>query len=82
MKPKRESVEISSDILKVALKGAGKTEIVYKTNLNFRIADKYIKHLVDNGLLKEIQGKRVFYQTTDKGAEFLKNMRSIKMLLG
>ena len=42
MSRKRSSYEISADILKVALRGAKKSHIVYQANLNFSIVKGYL----------------------------------------
>jgi predicted transcriptional regulator len=36
-KKRRSNIEISADILKVALHGAKKSHIVYRANLNFEV---------------------------------------------
>ncbi|MCK5626233.1 hypothetical protein KAI11_05190, partial [Candidatus Bathyarchaeota archaeon] len=38
---RRSDLEISADILKVALHGAKKSHIVYRANLNFEVVKKY-----------------------------------------
>lgn len=66
---RRDKIEIFADILKVAQNGAKKTHIVYKANLNFSTLKKYIKRLIEKGLLMQIDGGH--YITTRKGDEFL-----------
>jgi predicted transcriptional regulator len=56
-----------TDILGIALKGATKTEIVYKANLNFKQVEKFLDFLIKKGLLSVSSNKRKRYQTTDKG---------------
>jgi len=58
-----------SDILESAVNGIKKTPLVYKTNLNFRQAEKYTLILIDHNLLKK---KDNLFITTEKGLEFLK----------
>ena len=62
------------DILVLGLKGAKKTEIVYKANLNFKIGKKYLDFLLAKGLMTEdsLQGTRKIYRTTEKGKMFIK----------
>jgi predicted transcriptional regulator len=38
---RRNDLEICADILRVARRGAKKTQIVYEANLNFKIVKKY-----------------------------------------
>ena len=67
---RRNDLDICADILRVAKKGAKKTQIVYKANLNFKIVKKYLKRLLENGLLDSSERGKLFH-TTDKGANFL-----------
>ena len=57
MSPKpRDSLLIIRDILGVAVKRASKTEIVYRSNINFVAAEKYITRLLLRGMLEEDSG--------------------------
>ncbi len=69
---RRNDLDICADLLKVAMNGAIKTQLVYKANLNFNIVKKYIKRLSDNGLIKSENGH---FFTTDKGSIFLAKYR-------
>ena len=68
---RRNDLDICADMLLVALDGAKKTEIVYQANLNFTILKKYLRTLIDKGLLLQAADNRHF-KTTQKGVEFLK----------
>jgi len=65
---RRSRIDIVVDLLEVTKNGVNKTAIVYKTNLNFRLADKYLLHLEKQGLLEKKSDK---YFTSDKGKIFL-----------
>ena len=67
---RRNDLDICADILSVAQAGAGKTKIVYQANLNFKIVKRYLKRLIDGGMLNPEQNR--FY-TTEKGEDFLSN---------
>jgi predicted transcriptional regulator len=71
---KRSQIEIIAEILQAATgTGVTKTSLVYKSNLNFTLIQKYIALLTDKGLLEVVQaGPVLLYRTTDKGAEALK----------
>lgn len=69
---RRNDLDICADILRVARNGAKKTQIVYKANLNFKIVEKYLRRLGENGLLK-LEGRS--FTTTRKGAQFLEQYR-------
>lgn len=72
---RRGTVKIIVDILEIALKGAMKTEIVYKANLNFKIVQKYLDFLIKKGLMSVSSNKRKKYKTTEKGREFIKRYK-------
>lgn len=67
---RRNDLEICADILRVARRGAKKTQIVYEANLNFKIVKKYLRRLIENGLLHNSESERLFF-TTNKGDNFL-----------
>jgi predicted transcriptional regulator len=48
---KRSRDNIISEILDICTKGANKTQIVYKANLNFRTVNPYIDLLIKNKLI-------------------------------
>lgn len=69
---RRGKVEMIRGILDAARRGATKTEIVYKSNLNFRIVDQCLAGLLKAGYMavrKSREGKALFY-TTEKGLLF------------
>jgi predicted transcriptional regulator len=78
MSRKRSNIEISADILKVAIDGAKKSHLVYRANLNFSIIKDYLKDLSSSGLLTIPGNGSKLYTTTDKGIEFINYMNSLK----
>jgi predicted transcriptional regulator len=58
--------------------GINKTAIVYKTNLNFRLADKYLLLLEKQGLLEKKSDK---YFISDKGKNFLGKAKDLTIQL-
>lgn len=81
MSERRSSVKVMVDILEIASKGATKTEIVYKANLNFKHVQKYLDFLAKKGLLSVSSNKRRKYLTTAKGKEFVKRYRETLELI-
>jgi predicted transcriptional regulator len=67
---KRDGMDISADILRLAVHGAIKTRIVYGANLNFKIVEGYLSRLTGLGLLENRDGRRM-YRTTEKGLAFI-----------
>jgi predicted transcriptional regulator len=70
---RRNDLDICAEILQIAKDGAKKTRIVYGANLNFKIVEKYLRRLIENGLLDMMDERR--FITTRKGTQFLKQYR-------
>jgi predicted transcriptional regulator len=60
-------LDITIEILNIAMHGAKKTQIVYGANINSTIANGYISMLKEKELIE--QRDRIF-RTTDKGREY------------
>jgi len=65
----RYSLEIVRDMLFIASVKVRKTRIMYRANLSFRQTEKYLKSLLENGLL-EYQNDSC-YVITRRGKDFL-----------
>ena len=69
---------IASEILKLCMKGASKTRIVYQANLNFLAAKPYLDNFTKKGFLEVIhEGSRVVYRTTPRGLELKERFEEI-----
>ncbi len=75
---KRSKETIAAEILELCIGGAGKTRIVYKTNMNFKTASNYLDKLIRTGLLKVINRDITVYETTEKGRELLRGLKNIQ----
>ncbi|WP_407356833.1 winged helix-turn-helix domain-containing protein [Methanolobus sp. WCC5] len=64
---RRSRLDITLAILKIAMDGAKKTQIVYGANLNSTIANKYLIRLEEKQLIEQ---KGSIFRTTDKGREY------------
>jgi predicted transcriptional regulator len=73
---RRSRTDITLDILRVATNGAKKTHIVYKVNLNFNIAKKYLGMLNEKELIRHENG---LFITTDKGKAFQEIAKKLKL---
>lgn len=73
---RRSRIDIIIDVLEVAIMGVNKTGVVYKSNLNFRLAEKYLELLQKHGLIENRENK---YITTDKGRIFLQKAKEITL---
>ena len=78
---KRNRNEIISEILRICIKGARKTKVVYQANLNFRTADPYLQLLIKNDLIVSSQGPHVVYKTTEKGMNLMKAIDQVHSTL-
>src|ERR671923_32301 len=83
MNPKpRDSLLIVRDILQAASKRATKTEVVYRSNINFVAAERYITKLMTRGMLETVleDGKSKF-QTTQLGLDTLSKLTEVHKLV-
>ncbi|PSN91896.1 hypothetical protein B9Q03_02970 [Candidatus Marsarchaeota G2 archaeon OSP_D] len=75
---KRSGAKILRDILYIAGDGEKKTHILFGSNINPTILEKYLKLSLEHGLLvKTDKG----YAATAKGKEFVKNYDLFQSLL-
>ncbi len=75
---RRSRIDIIIDVLEVANMGVNKTAVVYKTNLNFKLAEKYLGLLQKQGLVENNINK---YKTTEKGRIFLEKAKELILQL-
>ncbi len=81
LRKRRSSFGILAEILEIAKRGAGKTNIMYSANLSFAQANNYLSFLLDRNLLKLFETSRAAYKTTDKGLRYLRQYKEIIELL-
>jgi predicted transcriptional regulator len=76
IKKRRDRLEVINAILDIAIEGAVKTRIMYRTNVNFRQFEDYVTALLDAGLVEvlETESRRI-YRTTEKGKILLSRLR-------
>ncbi len=60
--------------------GVSKTKIVYTCNLNFETAGKYLKTLIESGLLKIAFDHTIVYKTTSKGLGAIDHLKPFEDL--
>jgi predicted transcriptional regulator len=77
-KERRDRVEIMAEILFAARKGATKTEMVYKANLNFKRVKSYLDYLEEKRLL---ENSDTLYTLTERGKELLHGYQRVKEIL-
>lgn len=69
----RSRLEIIADILSVVSGGAKKTKIMYQANLSYKLLTRYLKDVIDMGLVKTKSGNT--YELTEKGSDFLREFK-------
>ena len=69
---------IITQILGICSRGATKTRIVYRANLNFKTVNPYIDLLTKNGMIGVKEGQNKVYETTNKGTEWLESFKVIQ----
>lgn len=79
---RRNAMEIVVNILEEATDGINKTRLVYRTNLNFLLIQRYIDYLVNKGLLEVKTTPSTLYATTDKGRALLEEFGKIRAIVG
>ncbi|VVB91406.1 Winged helix-turn-helix [uncultured archaeon] len=72
----RSSLEIIIDILKVCGEETRKTSIIYKTNLNFIITEKYLNILVNKKWVEKTENA---YRITSEGRIFLIKAKEVSL---
>jgi len=77
---RRNSLEITAEILQIASKGAKKTHIVYKANLNHVILKNYLDRLEEQGLITRNVKLGNEFKTTQKGLKFVQQYRNLQAL--
>ena len=79
---RRDKLVIMTEIMLVAVKGASKTQIMYKANLSFSQLKRYLTLLLHHSLLeKSVLNGRVVYKATAKGVAFTEMQQQIIDLL-
>ena len=81
MSHKRYKDQILLSILQVCGWGTSKTQIVYKSGLNFRTVVPYLDLLTNRGLVVREEGEIPVYRTTEKGEKALGHLREIERLV-
>ncbi len=71
---RRSRIDTIIDMLEAAKIDANKTNIICRTDLNLKIAEKYLNLLQKHGLMDSRSGK---YITTEKGKCFLKDAKAV-----
>jgi predicted transcriptional regulator len=72
----RNRLDIIADVLEVAKSGARKTKIMYGANLSYTLLTRYLKDVLDLGLVKGEDGN--IFKLTEKGSDFLQEFNGYR----
>jgi predicted transcriptional regulator len=76
---RRTSMDIIANILNVAVRYDSKTRIMFRASLNHKQSERYFNFLLEMNMLRKIIVKgRIFYETTERGKEFLAKYKALK----
>jgi len=78
---KRNSLEITAEMLSLCKQPQTKTRVMYRTNLSWRMLQKYLFQLQSRGLLEEVHHSLAKYATSRKGLKFVEKWRELVELL-
>ena len=81
MARRRSSIEVIADILRLG--EAGKTEIMYSANMSYAQLQKYLKFLLQLGLIDRVTvgNPVVTYRVTRKGLRLLRSIDAVLEIL-
>lgn len=81
---RRDATKVIYEILSLGVYGASKTHIIYKVNLSFQLAERYIVFLTAKGLLDKETGSEGItrYVLTARGERLLQSLREVEKELG
>jgi len=81
MNSRRSNIEVIADMLRLG--EAGKTEIMYSANMSYGQLQKYLKFLLQLGLIDKVTvgNPIVTYRVTRKGLRLLRSIDSILEVL-
>jgi len=82
-KSRRDATRVIYEILSIARAGATKTQIVYKVNLNSRLARGYVEFLVEKGLLIPCLSQRggTIFDLSLRGEQLLRSLIEVEKLI-
>jgi len=81
---RRDSTRVIFEILLQAVGGVSKTGIIFKVNLSFQLAERYVRFLLNKGLIKRETDRdgSTKYSLTERGDRLLRLLREVENELG
>ncbi|MDD5397726.1 MAG: winged helix-turn-helix domain-containing protein [Dehalococcoidia bacterium] len=83
MNQRRSNIEIISEMLRIGAEGAGKTEIMYSANMSYRQLQKYLKFMMAQGLIDQIEvgNPSITFIVTEKGHGLRRSIETVLEVL-
>jgi predicted transcriptional regulator len=83
MNQRRSNIEIISEMLRIGAEGAGKTEIMYSANMSYRQLQKYLKFMMSQGLIDQIEigNPSITFMVTEKGHGLRRSIETVLEVL-
>ncbi|TSA55016.1 MAG: hypothetical protein D4R38_01290 [Dehalococcoidia bacterium] len=83
MNQRRSNIEIISEMLRIGADGAGKTEIMYSANMSYRQLQKYLKFMLSQGLIDqiEVENPSITFIVTEKGHGLRQSIETVLEVL-
>jgi predicted transcriptional regulator len=78
---RRDRLEITAEILRIAKKGVKKTHLVYRANLNHALLEDYLEKLEQQGLIARDVNPERKIQTTERGIQFVERYVNLQAVM-
>lgn len=78
---RRTRLDTYADVLKAVGQGSKKTRIVYKVNLGFKQAERYLNELIEHELIEVKSNSLMIRSITEQVREFLEKYDEIRNIL-
>jgi len=77
---RRDATRVIYEILLLGINGASKTHIIFKANLSYQLAERYVAFLMKKGLLATDSDPSglVKYYLTEKGHRLIRVLREVE----
>lgn len=79
---RRNDLEITVEILKIAERGAKKSHVAFEAKLNYKLLKHYLGRLEKQGLIANDVNPGNNVKTTEKGQLFVQQYRNLLQIVG
>lgn len=81
---RRSNIQIIADILRTGENGAGKTRLMYNSNMSYSQTQRYLSFLLNRGFIHSTNPSKpkVTYRVTAAGLRLLRSIDNVTEMLG